>query len=919
MTRPAVAARPEGGGDLVARLETGLPQALEAGAANAFFVSGTCFHRRQEIRELRVGVAGEEVRARGERMPRPDQFEALHIGLDPLHPPADGADPASADDPELRSYRSGFWAIVPVASPTPGARVDVLATLADGSHARASLGTLDAAPPRPVAEPWLLPHPPGRRVAICMATFDPPQDLLERQLESIVDQTHGEWICCISDDGSSPERFAALQSLVAGDERFRLSRAERRLGHYGNFERALGMAPADAEFVALCDQDDRWHPDKLEVLLGAIGGAALAYSDARLIGRDGELISDTYWSRRRNNHTNLTSLLIANTVTGAASLARRELIDLALPFPPRLGHPYHDHWLAIVALATGEVTYVDRPLYDYVQHGAAQIGHAAANLGAPRGLRSLSERARRVRSNPRRTYASWRAIYFFDVCRIELFATVAALRGADRIRPRKRRALRRAGGWDASPTAIPRMATRRARALAGRNETLGAEGAIIRGLIWRNSVGAISGRGRPLPSLRGESRVPSLEEASGRAALPGEPANVLAQKVRPLELAIRETEPVRVNVLLPTIDLRHFFGGYVAKLNLARRLSERGHRVRIVTVDPTPPLPRAWRREVEAYGGLGGAFDRLEVAFGREDAPIELNPADALIATTWWTAHVAAAALSQLRAERFLYLIQEYEPFTFPMGSLAAAARESYDFEHRALFSSELLREWFAGQRIGTYAGGRPEGDRDSASFQNAITPVPAPRVEEVAARRTRRLLFYARPEPHAARNMFELGLLGLQRAVEANALGPDWEVNGVGATTGAATIDLGRGAVLRLRPRTDQDEYAKLLAAHDVGLALMYTPHPSLAPIEMASAGMITVTNTFANKTSEAMAAISPNLIAVEPTVAGVAGGIAEAVGSVGDHGRRVAGADVAWSRDWNDSLDDRLMERVEELLDGG
>ena len=51
-----------------------------------------------------------------------------------------------------------------------------------------------------------------------------------------------------------------------------------------------------------------------------------------------------------------------------------------------------------------------------------------------------------------------------------------------------------------------------------------------------------------------------------------------------------------------------------------------------------------------------------------------------------------------------------------------------------------------------------------------------------------------------------------------------------------------------------------------------MYTPHPSLVPIEMASAGMLTVTNTFENKTAEALAAISANLIAAEPTIEAVA-----------------------------------------------
>ena len=40
--------------------------------------------------------------------------------------------------------------------------------------------------------------------------------------------------------------------------------------------------------------------------------------------------------------------------------------------------------------------------------------------------------------------------------------------------------------------------------------------------------------------------------------------------------------------------------------------------------------------------------------------------------------NLARAALEQLDHARFLYLIQEYEPFTFPMGSLAALAHESY-------------------------------------------------------------------------------------------------------------------------------------------------------------------------------------------------------------------------------------------------
>ena len=76
-----------------------------------------------------------------------------------------------------------------------------------------------------------------------MATYEPPADLLRMQLDSIREQTHGNWVCVISDDCSSDESFARLRELTDGDDRFAVSRSPERLGFYRNFERALSMAP----------------------------------------------------------------------------------------------------------------------------------------------------------------------------------------------------------------------------------------------------------------------------------------------------------------------------------------------------------------------------------------------------------------------------------------------------------------------------------------------------------------------------------------------------------------------------------------------------------------------------------------------------------------------------------------------------
>ncbi len=240
------------------------------------------------------------------------------------------------------------------------------------------------------------------------------------------------------------------------------------------------------------------------------------------------------------------------------------------------------------------------------------------------------------------------------------------------------------------------------------------------------------------------------------------------------------------------------------------------------------------------------------------------------------------------------------------MGTWAALAEESYRFDHAALFSTELLRDFFSARGIGA---------TDSATFRNAITAVRPPTEEELAARETRRLLFYARPEDHAQRNMFELGVLALDRALARGAF-RGWELHGIGTVESGRRVSVGGGAALEMLPRAAQDDYAQLLRDHDVGLALMYTPHPSLVPIEMASAGMLTVTNTFENKTAEAMAAISPNITAAEPGIEAVADALCAASENAGDVSRRVSGSAVGWSRSWDESFDDELMDRVLALI---
>jgi glycosyltransferase involved in cell wall biosynthesis len=467
---------------LVVELDREAVGELPAGRATAVTLLGSCTSSAGAIRGLDV-LADDTVHpVSAFGMPRPD------LASGPLR-------------------GGGFWATIPVrAHDVAGQSIDLAlrATLADGGSETAPLGAIvaTASPARAQSEA----RPGDDRlplIAVCMATYEPDRELFRRQLASLRAQNDQGWICLISDDGSRPEQLRQIEREIDGDPRFELSHSESRVGFYRNFERALSMVPASAALVAMCDQDDRWDADKLGTLRGALGAGVLVYSDLRVVEADGTILRDTLWVGRSNNHTSLTSMLVANTITGAATLFRRDLLELALPFPDTPGVQFHDVWIAVIALAAGAIAYVERPLYDYVQHPGAVFGdvtHGRRRHGAAREL-AAAARSGQWRSR-------WRAAYFYGYMSRQAQATAALARCDSRLSSSKRRELERFIGCDGSPRAVAALAMRPGRMFAGRTETLGSELGLASGIAWKLMATAAAGRRRP-PACLADASVPA--------------------------------------------------------------------------------------------------------------------------------------------------------------------------------------------------------------------------------------------------------------------------------------------------------------------------------------------------------------------------------------------------------------------------
>ena len=392
----------------------------------------------------------------------------------------------------------------------------------------------------------------------------------------------------------------------------------------------------------------------------------------------------------------------------------------------------------------------------------------------------------------------------------------------------------------------------------------------------------------------------------------------IRQKIAPLNLEIVQNEQERLNILISIIDFKYFFGGYIGVFNLAKRLTGEGFKARMIIVDECKYEPDVWRQEIKKYEGLEDFFDRIEVvyAFSRSE-PIRVSKKDVFIATSWWTAHVANYARKYLNSVKFLYLIQEYEPVFYPMGTFTALVLESYTFPHYALFSTNILKEYFSQNRLGVFEPGGQIGEKSSVAIENAILKFDVDKAR-MARKEKKKLLFYARPEEHAARNMFELGMIAMSNVIAGGHFTlDDWEFYGIGSVDwGNHKIALYNKAFIQLLPKMSLEEYKNLLPEFDVGLSLMLTPHPSLPPLEMAAAGMLVVTNTYANKTSERLKEISTNIIPAEPTIEGIEKALISAIKRSEDFNNRIQGSKVNWSQNWKDTFNNQCMAKIKGFI---
>jgi glycosyltransferase involved in cell wall biosynthesis len=221
------------------------------------------------------------------------------------------------------------------------------------------------------------------KLSVAMCTYNGAR-YLEEQLQSITAQARPPDELVICDDASQDntrrllEEFAQRAPWPVG-----LRFNPTNLGYTKNFEQAIAYCSGD--IIVLCDQDDVWRSDKLQVIeatLAAAPDAGLVFSDAEIIDEDSRPQGYSLWqcanlSKQRfglltSGHA-AQALLVQNAVTGATMAFRAQFKELVLPIPAG-GLIIHDWWIALLIGSVSKIVAINQPLISYRRHGGQNLG-----------------------------------------------------------------------------------------------------------------------------------------------------------------------------------------------------------------------------------------------------------------------------------------------------------------------------------------------------------------------------------------------------------------------------------------------------------------------------------------------------------------------------------------------------------------
>ncbi len=274
----------------------------------------------------------------------------------------------------------------------------------------------------------------------------------------------------------------------------------------------------------------------------------------------------------------------------------------------------------------------------------------------------------------------------------------------------------------------------------------------------------------------------------------------------------RDEKEYIVNWVIPPLGPGS--GGHLDIFRAISFLTEMGLTNRIYTCGGNENIPQqALRQTVKEYYGI--TLDKKnEIHANFRD----MRHADAVVATSWFTAYVVDKFDNALTK---FYFVQDFEPYFYPVGAEYCFAENTYKMGLRGITAGD----WLAQKLHDEYG---METQAFHFSYERELYR-PKEKTDKV-----NRVFYYARP--YTERRAFELGILALEELAKSV---PNLEVvfagqKLVGYEFGFQYKDMG---ILAL------DQLCDVYSQCDMCLVLSMT-NLSLLPMEIMASGSVVVSN---------------------------------------------------------------------------
>lgn len=125
-------------------------------------------------------------------------------------------------------------------------------------------------------------------VSIITPTYN-SESFIQDLIQAVTAQTYQNWELLITDDCSSDGTCQVIERFMAKDARIKLFRLEQNSG--AGVARNNSIKQAQGRYIAFCDSDDRWLPNKLEQQLQFMQerNCALSYTSYLTCTESGEI------------------------------------------------------------------------------------------------------------------------------------------------------------------------------------------------------------------------------------------------------------------------------------------------------------------------------------------------------------------------------------------------------------------------------------------------------------------------------------------------------------------------------------------------------------------------------------------------------------------------------------------------------